>query len=282
MSFFTAVRLTWFLLAACCHEKYCYGATSTSSGNVDPLFEKMQRHFSPLTRTYSNQMAFCIPQRKIPTASFLKSDRQNIKTGFTRTAMVPFPHFHVKLGIQPKEGRWGSSMIVSYSSSKDDEEEGINFDSLMDMDIVLYRRREKVKEEEPSVLELGALQEDGTLAPLSAWTMESAFSGETYSIEFLVDEEDRFPGLNKEDVIIVSLLEESLIGYGSRQVNGGMGPGNPHGEESELLYYVDRRALRLEDHDDDNDDDDDDTAPSELPKEDRIKIVLNPELEIFW
>eukprot|EP00978_Attheya_sp_CCMP212_P029489 scaffold104902_cov50-Attheya_sp.AAC.2 len=59
-----------------------------------------------------------------------------------------------------------------------------------------------------------------------------------------------------------------------------MGPGNPHGEESELLYYVDRRALRLEDHDDDNDDDD--TAPSELPKEDRIKIVLNPELEIFW
>eukprot|EP00978_Attheya_sp_CCMP212_P029640 scaffold105970_cov43-Attheya_sp.AAC.1 len=133
-------------------------------------------------------MAFCIPQRKIPTASFLKSDRQNTKTGYTRTAMVPCPH--VKLGIHPKEGRMGSSMIVSYSSSKDDEEEGIDFDSLMDMDIVLYRRREKVKEEEPSLLELGALQEDGTLAPLSAWTMESAFSGENYSIEFLVDEED--------------------------------------------------------------------------------------------
>eukprot|EP00978_Attheya_sp_CCMP212_P046774 scaffold411048_cov31-Attheya_sp.AAC.1 len=147
MRFFTAVRLTWFL-AACCHEKYSCGATSSSSGNVDPLFGKMQRHSAPLTRKYPNQMAFCIPQRKITTASFLKSDRQNIKTGFTYTAMVPWPH--VKLGIQPKEGRRGSSMIVSYSSSKDDEEEGIDFDSLMDMDIVLYRRREKINEEEPS------------------------------------------------------------------------------------------------------------------------------------
>jgi hypothetical protein len=236
----------------------------------------MQGQSAPLTRTNSNQMGFCFPQQKFPTASFLKSDRQNIKTGFTRTAMLPWSQ-HVKLGIQLKEGRLGSSMLVAYSSSKDDEEEVIDFDSLMDMDIVLYRRREKVKEEEPSLLELGAIQEDGTLAPLSAWTMESAFSGGNDSIEFLVDEEDRFPGLNKEEVVIVSLLEESLIGYGSRQVGGGKGPGNPHGEESELLYYVDRRALRIED-----DDSDEDTAPSELPKEDRIKIVLNPELEILW
>lgn len=37
-----------------------------------------------------------------------------------------------------------------------------------------------------------------------------------------------------------------------------MGPGNPHGEESELCYYVDQSAL------------------------DNVSVVIKPELEIFW
>lgn len=37
-----------------------------------------------------------------------------------------------------------------------------------------------------------------------------------------------------------------------------MGPGNPHGEESELCYYVDQSAL------------------------DNVNIVIKPQLEIFW
>ena len=102
---------------------------------------------------------------------------------------------------------------------------------------------------------LGAVQDDGTIAPLSAWTTESAY-GE--SIEFVVDEHDRFPGLTLENIKVIQVLDQGVIGYGSRQVGGGKGPGNPHGEESELLYYVDRNVL------------------------DGIDFKVNPKLEILW
>ena len=75
-----------------------------------------------------------------------------------------------------------------------------------------------------------------------------------------MDEEDLFPGYTDENLIIHSVLDESLISYGSRQVNGGKGPGNPHGEESELVYYVDRDVLTSND----------------------VDIVIKPELEILW
>jgi hypothetical protein len=123
----------------------------------------------------------------------------------------------------------------------------------MDTDIVIFSLKS-----DPNAIQLGAIQEDGTLAPLSAWTIESAF-GE--SIEFLVCEEDRWiEELNMENVHVLSLLGEDVISYGTRQVGGGMGPGNPHGEESEQLYYIERKVI----------------------DEYAIDIVLKPELEIFW
>lgn len=132
------------------------------------------------------------------------------------------------------------------------------------MDIVVYY--EKIIQDDSSnkltKKKLGAIQEDGTLAPLSAWSTEPAFGN---SIEFLVDEHDRFPGLRPDDknnnIFITRLLPEHGISYGSRQVGGGKGPGNPHGEESELLYYVDQDALL---------------------KDDDVEIVIKPELEILW
>lgn len=136
----------------------------------------------------------------------------------------------------------------------DNADNGIDPNSLMDMDIVLF----SVKSEDSASLQLGAMQEDGTLAPLSAWTEEYSF-GE--SIEFLVDEEDRWmKELEFDNVIIHSVLEEDLISYGSRQVGGGKGPGNPHGEESELLYYVEEKVM----------------------KNNSMDITLKPELEILW
>ena len=142
-------------------------------------------------------------------------------------------------------------------SADDDTNNGVNFDSLLDMDVVLFKRRN----DEDEKLEIGAMQEDGTVSPVSAWSLESAFaSGSSDSIEFLVDEEDRFPGLTADDIVIVSVVDESLIGYGSRQVGGGKGPGNPHGEESELLYYVERSVI----------------------EEDEVDVVIKPELEILW
>jgi hypothetical protein len=50
------------------------------------------------------------------------------------------------------------------------------------------------------------------------------------------------------------------MSYGSRQVGGGKGPGNPHGEESELVYYIDSKVMA----------------------ENSINVVLKPELELLW
>ena len=127
--------------------------------------------------------------------------------------------------------------------------ESNDFVSLVDMDIVLFVRHGGEKQE------LGAIQGDGTLAPLSAWTLEPAYDD---IIEFVVDEDLRFPGITATQVEIIKVLDECVIGYGSRQVGGGKGPKNPHGEESELLYYVDREAL------------------------DNVDLVVNPGLEINW
>jgi hypothetical protein len=131
--------------------------------------------------------------------------------------------------------------------TKDD----IDMDSLMDMDIVLFSRCPESSDR----VELGAIQEDLTLAPLSAWSDEPVFDE---FLEFLVDEEDRFPGLKSGDVKIIRVLDQDVISYGSRQVGGGKGPGNPHGEESELCYYVDQSVLR------------------------NVLVVVKPELEILW
>ncbi|KAL3795788.1 hypothetical protein ACHAWO_005843 [Cyclotella atomus] len=141
------------------------------------------------------------------------------------------------------------------------------------MDIVLFQRRNTEEGREPK-LELGTLQETGTVAPISAWTTESSYtSGTNDMMEFVVDEEDMFPGLRSDDIRILQVLEGNMIGYGSRQVGGGKGLGNPHGEESELLYYIDRSVVEgiydLE------------TDGVKL-KNVKIDLVVNPSLEVIW
>jgi hypothetical protein len=131
------------------------------------------------------------------------------------------------------------------------------------MDVVIYSLFDPDSDDDkgddspqPSRLRLGAMQDDGTLSPLSAWTTEPAFG--TY-VEFLVDEVDRFSLAKSRDTVLIHhLLSESEMSYGSRQCHRGVG--NPHGEESELLYYVDQRVI------------------------DRynLTVVLKPELEILW
>ena len=103
----------------------------------------------------------------------------------------------------------------------------IDYDNLMVMDVVIFKRNNTPEEK----LELGAVQENGNIAPLSTWTLESAYAN---MMEFVVDEEDLYPGLSSAEATVLKLIEG--IDYGSRQVGGGKGPGNPHGEESELLY----------------------------------------------
>ena len=146
----------------------------------------------------------------------------------------------------------------------------VKISDLNDMDVVVYSLLDDSEEK----LCLGALQEDGVLSPLSAWTDEPAFGD---SLEFLVDEVDRFVlqeqtndqreadgidanGNGKEGntIRIHHLLSEEEVSYGQRQCARGVH--NPHGEESELLYYVDQQIIdRFE-----------------------IGMELKPELETLW
>jgi hypothetical protein len=130
----------------------------------------------------------------------------------------------------------------------------VDVNSLMEMDVVVYSENEGGKE--GSRL-LGAVQSDGRVTPLSAWTDEPAFGD---SLEFVVDEADLFPGFQQDDerITIHSIVPEASLSYGSRQLFGGKGPGNPHGEESEVVYYVERSSLR------------------------GVDLRLKPELEILW
>ena len=118
------------------------------------------------------------------------------------------------------------------------------------MDVVIFSEASDTVKRQ-----LGAVQEDGRITLLCVWTTEPAY-GE--SLEFLVDEEDLLPGFTVDQIVIHSVVPQNALSYGSRQVGGGMGPGNPHGEESELLYYIDRSILQ------------------------GIEITVHPELEIFW
>ncbi|KAL7458389.1 hypothetical protein ACHAXS_000427, partial [Conticribra weissflogii] len=155
----------------------------------------------------------------------------------------------------------------------------IPFQELFVMDVVLFQRRRddpdkiNINKNNDEKLELGAFQENKSIAPLSTWTLESAYTSsnsDTDMMEFVVDEEDLFPGLGAEDVTVWKVLDGSVVGYGSRQVGGGKGPGNPHGEESELLYYVDRGVVEGR------------YLLGGEGLEMTVDVVVNPNLEHLW
>ena len=140
---------------------------------------------------------------------------------------------------------------------------------LMAMDVVVFSTTSSSSSSsnnnnpQPQPRQLGAVQDNGRVTQLCVWTLEPAFAT---SLEFLVDDHDYYllPGytttLEDERIVIHSIVPQDKLSYGSRQVGGGMGPGNPHGEESELLYYIDQSIV----------------------DENGIQVVVKPELEIFW
>ena len=129
-----------------------------------------------------------------------------------------------------------------------------DFDSLIDMDVVVYSFVDDPLKEK----RFAAVQEDGILSPLSVWTTECAFGN---SMEFLVDEEERFKladDVESRRIELHYLIDESSLSYGSRQCQRGVS--NPHGEENELLYYIDKDVIERFD----------------------AKFDVKPELEILW
>ena len=171
--------------------------------------------------------------------------------------------------------RWNRYTYLQQQSSESSSQtiqlsSNVDFNSLMIMDVVLFQRNDSDNSDTNSKLELGAVQENGNVAPLSTWTLDASYtssSGEDV-LEFVVDEEDMYPGLSVNEVIIHKRLD---VDYGSRQVGGGKGPGNPHGEESELTYFIDRGVIETKYCNAESVDD---------PM--TIDIVVNTDLEHVW
>jgi hypothetical protein len=140
----------------------------------------------------------------------------------------------------------------------------ITLETLVNMDVVIYsflpseedKNDRNSRQTTKTTLRFAAMQEDGVLSPLSAWTKEPAFGT---SIELLVDEADRFVLARSMDKIqLHHLLSEQELSYGSRQCHRGVG--NPHGEESELLYYVEQDVIHRF----------------------QVTVDIKPDLEILW
>lgn len=140
--------------------------------------------------------------------------------------------------------------ITTTGELLNEEENLILPEDLLEMDVFTFVRQSK---NTVPVLELGAIF-DGSVIPLCAWTIEPDHGG---SIEFLHNDQDE---ILQQGCTICSLLPTDAISFGSRQVGGGKGPGNPHGEESELLYYVKKSII----------------------DQWGIHVVVRPELEILW
>lgn len=161
--------------------------------------------------------------------------------------------------FSPPSSSLSLSMATTSSDGVDDDDSSttsqnqpMSLDKLIDMDVVVYSN----SDDTTGTKKIGAMQEDGILSPLSTWTTEPAFDT---SIEFLVDEEDRFALDELQEKLIVHyLISESELSYGSRQCHRGVG--NPHGEESELLYYVDQSVI----------------------DKFNIEVTIKPDLEILW
>jgi hypothetical protein len=170
----------------------------------------------------------------------------------------------------PVSVRLHGSSSENASIEESNSSSTVTMSQLNDMDVVVYSLLNDGDGGERSKLCLGAVQEDGVLSPLSAWTEEPAFGD---SIEFLVDEVDRFSLAEQtndqrkaddgdertsETIRIHYLLSEDEVSYSMRQCPRGVH--NPHGEESETLYYVDQQLI----------------------DQFQIRMDLKPELETLW
>jgi hypothetical protein len=165
---------------------------------------------------------------------------------------IPHPASRHIIWKQTSDGVVGDFRSNQSEQSLDNTNAKLNADDLMEMDVVIFSAKNTSSELK---WRLGAVQDDGRITTLCVWTMEPAFGN---SLECLVAEEDYLPGFQRDQIEVHAIVPQDLLSYGSRQVGGGMGPGNPHGEESELLYFVDRSLFH------------------------NLEVPVKPELEIFW
>ena len=122
---------------------------------------------------------------------------------------TPVCHQQNRYTYLQQQSSESSSQTIQLSSSN------VDFNSLMIMDVVLFQRNDN-SDTINSKLEIGAVQENGNVAPLSTWTLDPSYTSSTGEdvLEFVVDEEDMYPGLSSNEVIIHKRID---VDYGSRQ-----------------------------------------------------------------
>ena len=128
------------------------------------------------------------------------------------TAVSPQPtrRRHARRGHRTPHGRRAS---LCYASLADFDE----------FDVVEYLRNET------GPAELGVIR-DGRLQPLCCWQ-------EADPVELVWDEDE-------EPLETVHTVLNAVDAFPQqRLIDGGLGPNNPHGEESEDVYFVDRSDL---------------------------------------
>ena len=107
---------------------------------------------------------------------------------------------------------------------RDQEPQRATLDEFDEFDVVEYSRNETA-----SVVELGVIR-DGCLQPLCCWQ-------EADPVELVWDEDE-------EPLETVHTVLNAVDAFPQqRLIDGGLGPNNPHGEESEDVYFVDRSDL---------------------------------------
>ena len=189
------------------------------------------------------------------------------------------------------------TLKTELSSNNNDD---VKIDDLIDMDVVIYSLVENNHNNDDDSsssnnnsnrLYFGAMQEDGIISPLSVWSTEPVF-GE--SLEFLVDEEDRFSLQQKQftsdsitststagsTIRIHHLLTEAEVSYSNRQCQRGVG--NPHGEESELLYYIPQNVIDQYNNSPTPNQSSDPQNPPTESQQQMLHISIKPDLEILW
>ena len=201
-----------------------------------------------------------------------------------------------------KSGEEEENLTLKTEHSSNNNDDDVKIDDLIDMDVVIYSLVEnnhnndddsssRNNNNDSNRLYFGAMQEDGIISPLSVWSTEPVF-GE--SLEFLVDEEDRFSLQQKQFVTsdsitststggstirIHHLLTEAEVSYSNRQCQRGVG--NPHGEESELLYYIPQHVIdQYNNSPNPNQSSDPQNPPTESQQ--MLHISIKPDLEILW
>merc|ERR1712185_455049 len=107
----------------------------------------------------------------------------------------------------------------------------------MPSDIILYRANKGGD----NTLRLGSIDDREMVVPLCTWSTQHhavlsspSAASSTEDIELVWDEsDDAAEEVPLADVSVVHVLDYGIVDVGARQVGGGQGVGNPHGEHSE-------------------------------------------------